>query len=65
MWILYILFTIICCYVTAILVEKHIVTALKNNDKGFELHQEYIFKSLYEIAQVKTDVIQIKKDIYQ
>ena len=29
------------------------------------MHQEYICKALDEIAQIKTDVNNIKKDIYQ
>ena len=37
----------------------------KINSKGFDAHQEYICKALDEIAQIKTDVNKIKKDIYQ
>ena len=33
MWILYILFVLICCLITANFVERHIVTILKKRDQ--------------------------------
>jgi hypothetical protein len=65
MFILYILFTIICCYLTYRFTCYQVVKLDKVNSKGFDTHQEYICKALDEIATIKTDVIKIKKDIYQ
>ena len=65
MWILYILFTLICCFVTYRLACYQFIRLDKTNSKGFDMHQEYICKSLEEIAQIKSDVIKIKKDIYR
>lgn len=65
MWILYILFTVMCCIVTYKFACYQFVKIDKANSKGFDMHQEYIGKALDEIAQIKTDVIKIKKDIYQ
>lgn len=65
MWILYILFTLFCCYITYKFTCYQIVRLDKINDKSFISHQEYICKALEEIANIKTDIIKIKKDIYQ
>jgi len=65
MWILYILFTIICCFITYKIACYQCIRLDKNNSNGFDIHQEYICKALDEITQIKADVIQIKKDIYQ
>lgn len=65
MWILYILFTLFCCFVTFKIACYKFIQLDKINSKGFDMHQEYIGKALDEIAIIKTDVNQIKKDIYQ
>lgn len=65
MWILYIFFTLICCFITYKIACYHFIKLDKINSKGFDMHQEYIYKMLGEIANIKTDVIKIKKDIYQ
>lgn len=65
MFLLYILFTIICCYVTYKITCYQFIKLDEINSKEFDAHQEYICKALDEIAQIKTDVIQIKKNIYQ
>lgn len=65
MWIVYILFTLLCCFLTYKFTYYQFIKLDKSNMKGFDVHQEYICKALDEIAQIKTDVIQIKKDIYQ
>ena len=33
MWILYILFTLLCCYITARSIESHVVKTLKTRDE--------------------------------
>lgn len=65
MWILYILFTLLCCFITYRYTCYQFLKLEKYNSQGFDIHQEYICKALDEIAEIKTDVIQIKKDIYQ
>lgn len=65
MFILYILFTIFCCYLTYVITCHQIIKLDKINSKGFEAHQRYIGKALDEIESIKNDVVQIKKDIYQ
>lgn len=65
MWILYILFTLICCFITYKVACYQLIKLDKINSKGFDTYQEYICKAFNEIAQIKTDVIKIKKDIYQ
>ena len=65
MWILYILFTLVCCIVTYKLTCYQFIQLDKANSKGFDAHQEYICKALDEIANIKSDVNKIKKDIYQ
>ncbi len=65
MWILYIIFTAICCLITYKITCYQCLKLEENNSKGFDIHQEYICKALDEIAKIKTDVNQIKKDIYQ
>lgn len=65
MWILYIFFTIICCWLTYKIACYQFMKMDKTNSKGFDIHQEYICKALDEIANIKNDVNQIKKDIYQ
>lgn len=65
MWVLYILFTLICCFVTYKFACYQFIKLDKTNSKGFDMHQKYICKALDEIANIKTDVIKIKKDIYQ
>lgn len=65
MLLLYIFFTVICCYITYKITCYQFVKLEKINNKGFDAHQEYICKALEEIANIKNDVIQIKKDIYQ
>ena len=62
---LYFLFTIICCFITYKFACYQLIKLDKINSKGYDAHSEYICKALDEIAQVKTEVIQIKKDIYQ
>ena len=37
----------------------------KINSKGVDSHQKYLCLALDEIAKLKTDINQIKKDIYQ
>lgn len=65
MWILYILFTVLCCFLTYKFACYQFVKLDEINSKGFDAHQEYICKALDEIANIKNDVIKIKKDIYQ
>ncbi len=65
MFLLYILFTFICCFITYKVACYQLIKLNEINNKGFNSHQEYICKALDEIAQIKTDVINIKKDIYQ
>lgn len=65
MIILYILFTLICCFITYKFTCYQFIKLDKVNQKGFDMHQEYIGKALDEIAKVKNDVNKIKKDIYQ
>lgn len=65
MIIIYILFTLICCFMTYKITCYQFIKLDKANSKGFDMHQEYICKALDEIADIKTDVIKIKKDIYQ
>lgn len=65
MWLMYIAFTIFCCFLTYKFTCYQLIKLDKANSKGFDSHQEYICKALDEIAQIKTDVIKIKKDIYQ
>ena len=65
MIILYILFVLICCFFTYKITCYQFIKLDKINSKGFDNHQEYICKALDEIAQIKTDVNKIKKDIYQ
>ena len=65
MFLLYILFTIVCCFFTYKFACYKLIKLDKINNKGFDTHQEYICKALDEIASIKTDVNKIKKDIYQ
>lgn len=65
MWGLYILFTIICCLFTYKFTCYQIIKLDRTKDKFIDLHQNYLCKALDEIAQIKNDVINIKKDIYQ
>lgn len=65
MLLLYIIFTIFCCFLTYKFTCYQLIKLDKINSEGYANHQEYICKALDEIAQIKTDVIQIKKDIYQ
>lgn len=65
MWLLYILFTVACCFATYRFTCYQFIKLDKSNMKGFDVHQEYICKALDEIAQIKTDVNKIKRDIYQ
>lgn len=65
MWILYILFTLLCCLATYKIACYQFMKLEKINGKGIDVHQEYICKALDEIAIIKNDVNQIKKDIYQ
>ncbi len=65
MWMLYLFFTIICCWITYKITCYQFIKMDKTNSKGFDIHQEYICKALDEIANIKNDVNQIKKDIYQ
>lgn len=65
MIILSILFTLICCFITYKITYYQFVKLDESNIKGFDAHQEYICKALDEIAQIKTDIVKIKRDIYQ
>lgn len=65
MWILYILFVLVCCFITYKFTCYQMIKLDKINSNGFSAHQEYICKALDEIASIKTDVIKIKKDIYR
>lgn len=65
MWVLYILFTLLCCLVTYKIACHQFMKLDKINSRGIDAHQEYICKALEEIANIKNDVNQIKKDIYQ
>ena len=64
MWLLYIIFTFSCCFITYKLTCHRIIELDKINNKGFDLHQEYICKAFDDIADIKNNVIKIKKDIY-
>ncbi len=63
--IIYILFTLVCCYITYKVTCYQFIKLDKANSEGFDIHQEYIYKALDEIAKIKTDIIKIKKYIYQ
>lgn len=65
MIILYILFTLLCCFATYKITCYQFIKLDKANQQGFNTHQKYIIKALDEIGKVKNDVNQIKKDIYQ
>ena len=65
MLLLYILFVIFCCFITYKITCYQVIKLDKANNIGFDAHQEYLCKALDEIAKIKTDVIKIKKDIYQ
>lgn len=65
MFILYILFTILCCYLTYIFTCKQICKLNDLNLKGLETQCDYIGKSFDEISKMKQDISKIKKDIYQ
>lgn len=65
MWLLFIIFTIFCCFLTYKITCYQFIKLDKINSKGFNAHQEYICKALDEIANIKSDVNKIKKDIYQ
>jgi hypothetical protein len=65
MWLLYILFTFICCFITFKITCYQVIKLYQNNQKIIDIHQNYIEKSIDQIASIKTDVIKIKKDIYQ
>ncbi len=65
MWIIYVIFTIICCFATYKITCYQFIKLDKINSKGFDAHQHYICKALDQIAEIKTDVNKIKKDIYQ
>lgn len=65
MFILYIFIVVFCCFVTYKITVSKMIKLDKVNIKGFDVHQEYISKALDEIAKIKTDVNQIKEDIYQ
>lgn len=65
MIILYILITLLCCFITYKYTCYKFIKLDKTNSKGFDIHQEYICKALDEIAQIKNEVNQIKRDIYQ
>ena len=65
MFIFYLLFTLLCCFVTYKVACYQFIKLDKINSKGFDLHQEYICKALDEIANIKNDVNKIKEDIYR
>lgn len=65
MWILYIVFVVICCYLTYKFTCYQFIKLDKINNKGFDMHQEFLGKAFDEIRQIKTDINQIKRDIYQ
>lgn len=65
MWMLYIIFVLLCCFITYKFACYQFIKLDKINSKGFDMHQEYLSKAIEEIASIKTDVIKIKKDIYQ
>lgn len=65
MFIIYIIFTLFCCFITYKITCYQFIKLDKINSKGFDTHQEYICKALDEIANIKKDVNKIKKDIYQ
>ena len=65
MWAVYIIFTVVCCFITYKVTCYQFMKLDNIKDKGLDIHQEYLCKALDEIAQIKTDVIKIKKDIYQ
>lgn len=64
MWLLYSIFTISCCWITYKITCNQCMQLDKTNKNGFDLYQKYINKALDEIASIKSDVNQIKKDIY-
>ncbi len=64
MFILYLFIIFICCFFTYKITISKVIKLDKANIKGFDSHQEYICKVLDEIAQLKTDMNQVKKDIY-
>lgn len=65
MWILFIIFTIFCCFLTYKITCYQFIKLDEINSNGFDMHQLYISKALDEIANIKNDVNKIKKDIYQ
>lgn len=65
MWILYIVFVVICCCLTYKFTCYQFIKLDKINSKGFDIHQEFLSKAFDEIRQIKTDINQIKRDIYQ
>lgn len=65
MYLFCVLMCIISCFITYKVTCHRMIELDKNNIKAFDIHQEFLKKSLEEIAGIKSDVIQIKKDIYQ
>lgn len=52
MWVLYILFTLLCCLVTYKIACHQFMKLDKINSRGIDAHQEYICKALEEIANI-------------
>ena len=65
MYLFCILMCIISCFITYKVTCHRMIELDKNNVKAFDMHQEFLSKSLDEIADLKIAVLQIKKDIYQ
>lgn len=65
MFIIYMLFMILCCYITYKVTCYQIIKLNNINLKGFETQCDYIGKSFDEISKMKQDINKIKKDIYQ
>lgn len=65
MFLLYLAIVVICCFLTYKISCYQFIKLDKTNSKGLDIHQKYICEALDEIANIKDDVNQIKKDIYQ
>lgn len=65
MIIFYILFVLLCCYITYKYACYQFIKLDKTNQKGFDMHQETILKLIDEVGRTKKAVIKIQKDIYR
>lgn len=65
MFLLYLAFIILCCFITYKIICYQFIKLNNINIEEFKTQSKYIGTALDEIAQIKADVIKIKKDIYQ